>query len=215
MQNLLRVFDMKRFLKRVNGFQIIIESLLIIFSILFALGVNEIRATKQLNSQKEESLHNLENELKRNFKGLEKVIPYHKKITQRLLKMIDSLSTIKGEINKTGLELMSDVNPSGIMPPSPQKTSWETIRITNSISLLDFELVNDLSKLYKLQEDGVEITWKLIANFLLSRENFDPNHTFENLKILNAYITELYSQELYLKQKIKYALTKHFVNKNK
>ncbi len=215
MQNPLRVFDMKRFLKRVNGFQIIIESLLIIFSILFALGVNEIRATKQLNSQKEESLHNLENELKQNFKGLEKVIPYHKKITQRLLKIIDSLSTIKGEINKTGLELMSDVNPSGIMPPSPQKTSWETIRITNSISLLDFELVNDLSKLYKLQEDGVEITWKLIANFLLSRENFDPNYTLENLKILNAYITELYSQELYLKQKIKYVLAKHFENKNK
>lgn len=188
-------------LKKIDWTSIIIESILIVLSILFALGINSYRDKVKKENLKINTLANIKNELQNNFQNLEILIENHRDKSRKFISINKQLKP-KDINGKTVLEIIFSLDDVLLKEPSLNSTAWETAKLTNAVSLMDYKLVEKISKLYNLQQNSVEKTWGIVTRFLLSREIFETDKTTVNLQILQTYISELYRQEIYLKNSI-------------
>lgn len=183
-------------MKKIKWQEIIIESILIVFSILLALAVNQCQQVKKEDRDKDETLQNIVAEINGNINDLDKSIHYHQTAIRKLRAVENSEIKIS-----TTIEVIRNSLDQGLRPPNLQSTSWNSAIVSNNIRLLDFETVKDLSSLYSLQNKGVEKTWETIAEFVFSGTSYDVTATPTNIQVLVAYLEELKSQEEYLKEK--------------
>lgn len=190
---------LKKF-KQLNWTAIIVESVITVLSILFALGVNTYREKLKKEELKKQTLENVTNELIDNHRKLEELIDNHKDKIKKITLLQQKL-TPEEIANKTVLEIIFSLDNDALLKePTLNNTAWETARLTNAVNLLDYKIVEKTSKLYNLQESSVARVWNIVTNFLLSREIFEKDKTETNLKMIQIYISELYRQEIYLKQ---------------
>lgn len=180
--------------------EIIIESGLIVFSILLALTVNQCQSSKKMKRDKEETVNGIVSEIHQNIEILDQAIAYHQAAVENLRNVLDQKADFGG---KTTIEIIRNSLELGLKPPNLQNTSWNSAVISNNIGLLDLEVVKIFANLYSLQNKGVEKTWSAIADFVFSRESYDSKHTSQNIQVLIAYLEELNSQERYLKDDAK------------
>ncbi|MBK7869597.1 MAG: hypothetical protein IPJ74_02400 [Saprospiraceae bacterium] len=191
-----------RWFQRIDGRKLIFESILIIFSILLALFINEWRKGQEQTAQRQKSMHMILQELQHNADQLENVIPYHARATKQL----DSLLKTNIDLNSGVLSIAGQVLRRGINPPELRSTAWNTAQLSGSVGLFKEEAIYALANVYELQEDGVEITWKEIARFYMSADNFDSTLTLQRLALLKIYFNELYQQEQFLQERTNEAI---------
>jgi hypothetical protein len=126
--------------------RLVVESVLIVLSILLALGVDSWREERHNTRLAEQALASFEAEIRENKAAVEAIIPYHR----RLQKEFAALSTA-GEIRKfEDLRKVKDFK--GLNPTFVRDTAWRTAVATGSLEHLDYETVQALSYLYTLQE---------------------------------------------------------------
>lgn len=191
-----------RKLKSLDWTSIIIESIFLVLSILFALGINEYRENNSKEQLRINTIEIIKGELNNNLKELDKLILNHKIKSNNLNEL---LNTSKDEyfLKKTAIKIIQSLKGSILERPSLSKTAWDSAKITNGINLLNFKTVQSLSYVYDMQENSVEKIWEILAEHLLSKEMFDDKDTRQNLIVFQIYISELYKQEEYLKKIIK------------
>lgn len=185
-------------LKNLNWTSIIIESVLIVMSILLALAINEYRDYKKQENLRTETLSNIKIEIENNIAELDLLIESHKNTSSRVEKLIAELKPEEIE-GKSVTEIIFSLDKIIIKAVTLNNTAWETARLTNAVSLLDYRQIQSISKVYNLQKISVDKMWELISSFLLSKENFETDNTTLKLRIFNAYLIELYRQEINLK----------------
>ena len=187
--------------------EIIVESGLIVFSILLALTINQCQNSKKEKRDKEETVKGIVSEINQNVKNLDQTIAYHQAAIKKLKNV---LKNEKPELeNYTTIEVVRNSLEHGLKPPNLQNTSWNSAVISNNIGLLDLDVVKMFSNLYSQQNKGVEKTWDTIADFVFSRESYDSKYTSQNIQVLIAYLEELNSQEKYLKDEAKKILAQY------
>lgn len=185
-----------------NWKTILTESMLIVFSILLALLINQWTNNLQLKKQKNRSLSLIVQELEHNRNSLENLAPYHQRFADKLDALIQSDSFPEAFARMNGMEILrSGIMTSGLGKPDVQSTAWNAAQLSNAINLFDDQTLYTLSSIYELQEEGVDIVWKEVGRYILSAEMLDPQRKEIALKLLSIYINELASQELFLKEK--------------
>lgn len=114
--------------------QFFIEALLVVFSVLLALGVKswyDAREQEQLASR---ALRNLHLEVVENKAEIERVFDYH----------VAFLDSLRSANPPTSIQLNS---------PNMQNNAWEVAQSSGAVSFIDFEIIEIASKIEELQSN--------------------------------------------------------------
>jgi hypothetical protein len=132
--------------------QVLLESSMIVLSILLALWVNDWqqqRADERLAAQ---SLVNFLKEIQQNHARLDDAMPYHQGVDTALKQ------TLQEHGIRSRADLFQMVGLDGVRPPFLLDTAWQTALATGALTHMDYETVSALSLTYTLQtrfrEDG-------------------------------------------------------------
>ncbi len=125
---------------------IIIESILIVFSILVALSVGEWQENRANHQLAQQALLAFRQEIRQNQARLQDVGPYR----QGLQQVIEHLGE-SGEI-RTARQFYATVGVDGLRPAFLTSTVWETSLTTGAIPHIPFRVVTALSMTYSLQD---------------------------------------------------------------
>ena len=124
---------------KINFSRIIFEFISVSFAVLFAILLNQWREDRNNNNLAKKALINVREEFIENKETLHSIIPRH----NALLVSIDSLLSVN---NNDGRNINKDINLDLL-----SSSAWEMAKITNAVYYLDFDVVNNLAKIYKLQ----------------------------------------------------------------
>jgi hypothetical protein len=125
--------------------QVLLESSMIVFSILLALWVNDWQQDQQNEKLTAQSLVNFLKEIQRNEAWLEDVAPFHQGLATALKQQIGA-NTIRSRA-----ELLDMVGPDGVRPPDLLDTAWQTAIATGALTHMDYTTVSALSLTYSQQ----------------------------------------------------------------
>jgi len=166
----------KEFLAKIG-----IEIFSVVFAVLLALSLNEWRKNASNRQLVNKAYSNIYIEINTNMEKLASVVPQY----DSLIYILDSVIT-RMERNDTNfhftfgnfnLELLSH-------------TAWDAAKVTNSVNLMNFEEVIEISGVY----DAQEIYSNLIAGFIEARQAEIMIKPEDNvLKLL--YLTRSYLQQ--------------------
>lgn len=125
--------------------RIIVESLLIVVSILVALAVSEYERNREDAELATQALAAFEQEIRQNKARLEDVGPYRRGLRDVIVQM-----DRQGSLESSD-EFQSTIGLEALRPAFLTSTVWETALTTGALPHIDFDLVNALSLTYSLQ----------------------------------------------------------------
>lgn len=172
--------------------RVLVESALIVFSILLALAVNEMRDGLRLNDQRQRALTNIREEVEHNLAALESALPYHTDVAESLGAMLASPGA---NADGTGFAAVVRAAPMGLNPPDIRRTAWETAVSTDAVARFDYELTYRLGGLYDAQAIGVEATIRRAIDLIMSTALFDPAQSEPATRLMLMLSRELVAQE--------------------
>lgn len=164
------------------------EFISISFAVFLALVVNQCRDNYNHRKSAEQSVANIHDEVLQNKKLMLAIIKEH----QKFLALADSLSLdTDNELND------SEDSTIHMNFTLLNATSWETAKLTQSISYMDVNLVNKISKIYLFQDYYQTFTKDFILKNITSR-TLDEEYL--------AYIQQLLSSIIPIEEE----LVKHY-----
>ena len=124
--------------------QVIIESILIVLSILVALGLDGWRENRADEEFVRTALSNFLIEIQQNQIRVADAAPFNQGLRQVLNRhyVADDIASVE--------EFVSMVE--SFSPAAPQSTAWDTALATGSLAKMDYNLVTALSMTYSLQD---------------------------------------------------------------
>ena len=164
----------------------LVESVLIVLSILLALGLDEWREDQEIQELIDRSLVNFTNELSRNKSRIEDVSAYHQgvwKILDRRNSQPDSASVIEFR------NIMEAMQPVVLT-----QSAWQTAVATGALGRMEFELVSALSLTYGAQF-RFDDNYNSMLRSLLSPDSLQEQNL--NATIYNAtrFVADVASSE--------------------
>jgi hypothetical protein len=121
----------------------LVESVLIVVSILLALGLDEWQEDQEIEELIDRSITNFVNEISQNRSRIDDVSAYHRGVQQIL----------KQRSANGGLESMEFRNiMEPLQPVVLTSSAWQTAVATGALGRMDFELVSALSLTYNTQQ---------------------------------------------------------------
>jgi hypothetical protein len=149
--------------------RVLFESLLIVMSILVALGLDEWRDDRQDAENIEHALANFVSEIQQNRARVEDAAPFNLGLRHVLnrrqeVRAIESVATF--------VNIFESYNPVVL-----QSTAWETAIATGALAKMDYNLVSALSLTYSLQNRYQQVSRNGMAQMTspqnLSEEKLD------------------------------------------
>jgi len=166
--------------------QVLIESALIVISILVALGLDEWREKREDAEMARQALSNFISEVQRNQARVIADAPFNKGL----------LDVLKGRYEGSGIDNVDEfvIMVESYTPLALQSTAWETALATGSLAKMEYNLVAALSLTYSLQNRYQLATRSGVAN-LTSPQNLSADKL--DLAIYNAvrYLDDITNME--------------------
>jgi hypothetical protein len=172
---------------------LLLESALIVASILLAFALNGWWETRQERRLGERALASFAQEIRQNRENLAAVMPYH-----RHLHTLFSDLSVSGSV-RTFDDIRYLEGFDGWQPPVLTSTAWSTAIATGALAFLDFDTVREISAVYTLQDrfarhsDGSfltapgALTDANIGASLISAEIFLTDVTNTSIDMITAY----------------------------
>lgn len=183
------------------------EAVLIVFSLLLALIINEYRSNLKEEKLTQKYLERLGEELQSNQKIMEEMIPYHKVVLQNF-RLANTNDSVKAEIYVDGKINLFKLAPKGLLQEYPSSVAWEVAKQSGLSRNFDFELLYLLSKTYKQQDMVMNKTVMKLVDKIYDPAINSVENQEETLYFFNLATNELYTQELSLLSLIKASLEK-------
>ena len=166
--------------------QVLIESALIVISILVALGLDEWREKREDAETAQQALSNFISEVQQNQARVDDAAPFNKGL----------LDVLKGRYEGSGINSVDEfvIMVESYTPLRLQSTAWETALATGSLAKMEYNLVSALSLTYSLQNRYQLATRSGVAN-LTSPQNLSADKL--DLAIYNAirYLDDITNME--------------------
>jgi hypothetical protein len=146
--------------------RVLLESVLIVFSVLFALGMDEWRMERSRAEQAAVALQGIRAELVQNLESVQNARANH-------LAMRDSL----GHYVALRQNPPPEIYLQGIFNPAPtQAVAWESARDIGSTAELPHSLVLELARVYDRQARYRSLADALVQDLMMQvrREGFEP-----------------------------------------
>jgi hypothetical protein len=129
-----------------NASRLLLESGLIVGSILLAFALNGWWETHQDRKLAGHAVASFEKEIRQNRANLLDVMPYHLELHD-LIAGLSAAGTVRTFEDVRGLEGFD-----GFQPAFLTTTAWSTAIATGALNHLDYDLVSELSAVYTFQE---------------------------------------------------------------
>src|SRR5262245_45871308 len=174
--------------------KLILESLLIVLSVLLALALSEWRERVAERNLAHAAVANFRREIEANLAALERVEPKHRQFAARL----DTAATRPGTA-KTAFDVFVATMPQGGLDTPPLgEAAWEVATSTGALRLLDYNVAAQLSETYLVQRSTVQPTLRLLTDRVAAPGTFDPASRETMVRAHQMLITELAGQEAFL-----------------
>ena len=198
--------ESEQFFTKQNVLKLVFESALIIFSVLLALFLNEYRGQLKDNEQKSLALQMVEAELKFNLETINEWRSYHDEVLKNLNHALQSKPLKSSLFTENGL-IEEALMPKGVVQRLLDDGAWQTLKASSVASKIDFNTIFTLSKLYKAQAKGVELTLNNILTIISSRDALEKKNQRNTLLLLRNNVKEIVAQEVFLTVMYKQALS--------
>ncbi len=175
----------------------LVEGFLIVFSVLFALFINQLFDDYKTNKRKIIALESIQKELKQNEEILAKWKVKHTEIRDRISAILhgemDSLKTELKQFDYLNLGVLTD-NES-LIDAILTSTAWESAKSTGIVSEFDFETTQKLTHVYSMQQNITDKTLMKIIDYYFDSNAHDLNEIDRTLLQFQLRFTELTGQE--------------------
>ncbi len=184
--------------------KILSESVMIIFSVLIALFINEWRNNYNQQLKTYQIIKNIEEELSVNQVLIAEQIIYHQKVKDKIedvyrQNVIDQIFFPHSRFR------IDEVAPNGLIQERLSDIAWTVAKADKITNRIQFPESQILFAVYD-QQETVNETIERIIDFLTSREIQRKELLNESVLILESYIKELVAQEKNLDSKYLKAL---------
>jgi cadmium resistance protein CadD (predicted permease) len=135
---------------------ILFEIFSVVFAILVALMVDDWKDNKSKQSTANELRKQMSLEMKSNYTKLHAIQKKHTEQLKRknnLIKQIDTITLSHGDL------------VIGISFPTLKSTAWNSIILSNSVTVIDVKLIGALSDIYDTQEQYQDYTNHLLKKY--------------------------------------------------
>ena len=183
---------------------VLLESVMIIFSVFIALFINEWRNDNNETKRTALIVQNVESEIQKNREIIKSTIEYHRDVMNRL-GQLGGKEVIEQKFSNNFHLILRDIAPRGILQEQLQDIAWAVAKedkITNRIPLDESRA---LFAVYE-QQSLVKGTFEKMIGFVSSREAHRKELIDENVMVLNMLMNELIGQEKVLESKCSGAL---------
>ncbi|MBS2214007.1 hypothetical protein KEM09_21540 [Carboxylicivirga mesophila] len=176
------------------------EGLLIVFSVLFALFINQSFDDYRTHQKKTIAQESILKELRANQAILANWQVKHTAIKQRLTSVIEGQAdSLKSELQQYDyLNLGVLTNNEVLIDAFLTNTAWESARATGIITEFDFETIQQLTLVYDLQAIILDRTTIQLLDYLFAAESNDITKLDRTLVQLQLRLRELTGQEISL-----------------
>lgn len=168
--------------------EVLVQSVMIVLSILLALWVDEWKQHRAEQQLVNVSLRNFLHEVQQNEARLDDILPYHRAMRS----IVKELETSKS-VN-TPAEFESAIGVDGMRPPFLLTTAWQTALATGALQKMDYETVSALSLTYTLQDRFREESRSGIQS-VLQATNFQPGHAQPALRGSEIFLNDVVAGE--------------------
>ena len=175
----------------------LLEGFLIVFSVLFALFIENYVENLKTQKQKKLALERIRMEVERNSQILSDWISLHQKISNRIGKSTsgesDSLRNALLKYTSFNFGVLTDGKQ--VVNTILTNTAWETAKSTGIIAEFDFESIENLTQVYSLQNTVTNTTLQSIIQLYFDEGSHDMKRLDITLKQLDIRFHELVGQE--------------------
>lgn len=171
--------------------KIVLESLLIVISILLALAVNDWQAERDHHELAQQALVAFQHELRQNEARIEDLTPYR-------LGIRHVLAQPTAAHIRTPTEFQANVGADGFRAAFLTETAWETALATGALTHIDFQTVSALSLTYAMQKRVQDFSHQNIPP-LVRGEPIPATEMPMALRAAATYLDELAREEAELK----------------
>lgn len=167
-------------IKRIPWAQLFVEAVLVVLSVLLALALNNWREDRIHKNLAEQALRSINNEIRANKIEVEETLSHHKML----------IDTLQGDNPARGIALKLALI---------EDNAWETAQATQAVIYLDYDIVQQVSKIHELQEMYQRIT-NSVAESLYMNSNTDRKQArlliLYDLQALEQLILQAYDNFL-------------------
>jgi hypothetical protein len=175
----------------------LIDGVLIVFSVLFALFINNLAENIKVNKQKRVAIKSIQKELERNAEIMKSWHPRHKATMEKINDILEGRNdSLKNEFFKyqfLNLSLLTE--DESLMDAFLTSTAWETAKATQIISEFDFETTQHLTFVYRMQKVITEKSMMKILDYYFDREAHNLEQLEPTLIQFQLRFSELVGQE--------------------
>jgi len=178
------------------------ESVLIVFSVLFALFINQQFDEYQTHKRKNEALESIRKELYRNQAIVSSWKDKHQAILVRIASVLDGEndSLEQALLQEKHLDIGLLTNQESIIDAVLTSTAWEAANATGIISEFNFNTTQKLTHVYSMQDVMVNRTMGKIVDYYFDSSSHDLNRLEPILLQFQLRFWELTGQEVLMEE---------------
>jgi hypothetical protein len=181
----------------------LIEAGLIVFAVVLGFLVNEWREGAAHRASAGIAMGRVAAEIDANIAGLESVVGYHEEVLARIDARIAALQDAREADAAAPEGVLFDelalITPRGVNAPGLSRFAWNHAQEHGRLDVLPYDTVARTARVYALQANGVESTWRLIVELLFSGpELMRSQDIVSALRFTRSGFQELSNQERHL-----------------
>jgi hypothetical protein len=178
-----------------------IESVLIVFAVVLGFVVNEWREDVSDRQAASQAMTRVIAEIEQNITQLEQVVGYHDEVVERIDARLAEIALSDTVQMGTIFEETATIMPRGINAPGLSRFAWDHAQQHGRLDTLPHEAVAETARVYALQANGVDSTWRQIVGLLFAGpEVMVEKDLRPSLNFTRIGSSELAGQERYLIQ---------------
>lgn len=158
------------------------ESLLIIFSVLLALGVTEYINKFHERENTKSLLKSIVTELKKNKKAIQEMNEYNMQVLAKIDSALGSRNLQERLVSNDEFHL-EQIAPQGVLYRYPDNDAWTIAKNNNIMSKIDIESISILTKVYE-EQDRIGKVEEEVARVLFDRASRDKKQVHKTLILI-------------------------------
>ena len=185
----------------------LVEGTLIVFAVVLGFIVNEWREDVADRRAAHEAMGRVVAEIESNIRQLESVVVYHEDVVQLISERIAELEAVDEPVMGTIFGEMDRVMPRGINAPGLSSFAWNHAQQHGQLDSLPYEVVAETARIYVMQANGVDSTWRQIVDLLFDGPEVMVEKDLKPpLEFTQIGFAELAAQERYLIRQLEHLL---------
>lgn len=195
---------MRALLTKENLVRSILEAILIVFSVLLALFLDNVIEDRREARIIDELVSHIADEMKSNLTIVDEWLPYHRAAIDEIDRYLASDDLQQSLLTADGVDYGRFMK-RGLIQDFYSTSSWQLAQQSELTSRIDFDVSYTIARAY-LSQQNVNLTLRRFSDFFFERQTHDPDQLVKSLRILRNLLLELSGQQSVMQHNYRSAL---------